>query len=277
MTNENYQNIEDKIQEFESRLKTLEQQSQGVKGNSYMIPAVILVAGVLIAGAVFYLADNFSNSQAASVGNNVAQQAPSPSFNSGLSDNVKPVDSEDHIKGDPNAPVKIVEFSDIEYPFCKRFHLTMQQVMNEYGKSGQVAWVYRFFPLDQIHSKARREAAAVELAGELGGNDKFWVYLDKLFEVTPSNDGLQLSQLVQIAQDVGLPTKPFQDLVDQNDVRGGKFADHIESDYQDALAAGGRGTPYSVVIAPNGKTFAITGAQPYGSVKSIIELALKEK
>lgn len=242
-----------------------------------MIPAAILVVGVLIAGVVFYSAGNFSNPQIASVGNKVAQQAPPPSFNSGLPDNVKPVNSKDHIKGDPNAPVKIVEFSDTEYPFCKYFHLTMQQVMDEYGKSGQVAWVYRYFPLDQIHSKARHEAAAVELAGELGGHDKFWAYLDKLFEVTPSNNKLQLSQLVQIAQDVGLTTKPFQDLVDQNDIRGGKFADHIESDYQDALAAGGRSTPYSVVIAPNGKTFAITGAQPYASVKSIIELALKEK
>jgi protein-disulfide isomerase len=152
----------------------------------------------------------------------------------------------------------------------------MQRVMEEYGKSGQVAWVYRHFPLDSIHSKARIEASAVELAGEIGGNDAFWAYLDRLFELTPSNNKLDLSRLPQIAEDVGLPRKPFEDLVAKNDIRGGSYADHIESDYQDAVASGGRGTPYSVVIAPNGKTFAISGAQPYSSVKAIIELALKE-
>lgn len=277
MTNENHQNTEEKIQELESRLKTLKQQSQGDKGNPYMIPVAILVAGVLVAGAVFYSAGNSSNPQTASVGNNVPQQAPPPSFGGGSSDNIKPVSSEDHIKGDPNAPVKIVEFSDTECPFCKRFHPTMQQVMDEYGKSGQVAWVYRHFPLDQIHSKARREAAATELAAELGGNDKFWAYLGRIFEITPANDGLDLSLLPQIAEDVGLPRKPFEDLVAANDIRGGKYATHIESDYQDSLASGGLGTPYSVVIASNGKTFAVSGAQPYSAVKSIIELALKEK
>jgi len=276
MTNENNQNTEEEMQELEGRLKTLKQQSRGDKGNPYMIPMAVLIAGVLIAGAVFYSGSNSSNSQTAAVGDTVAQQAPPPSFNSGSADNIKPVSSDDHILGSPNAPVKIVEFSDLECPFCKRFHPTMQQVMDEYGKSGQVAWVYRHFPLDQIHSKARREAAATELANELGGNEKFWAYLDRLFEITPANDRLELSQLVQIAKDVGLPTKPFQDLVDKNDIRGGKYADHIESDYQDSLASGGSGTPYSIVIAPNGKTFPVTGAQPYSALKSIIELALKE-
>lgn len=275
----NNQSTQQEIQELEGKLKSLKQRQMGrAQGNPYFIPGAIILAGLVIAGAVFYSQGN-SSSQSASVisavnTNTASAQAalPPPPVNA---DGIKPVNSEDHIKGDPDAPVKIVEFSDTECPFCKRFHPTMQQAVQEYD--GQVAWIYRHFPLDQIHSKARREAAAVELAGELGGNDKFWAYLDRVFEVTPSNDGLQLSQLVQIAQDVGLPTKPFQDLVDENDIQGGKYADHIESDYQDALASGGSGTPYSVVIAPNGKTFSLSGAQPYASVRAIIDLALQEK
>lgn len=101
-----------------------------------------------------------------------------------------PVTEKDHIAGNPGAELLIVEYSDPECPFCKRFHATMLQVMSEYGKDGKVAWVYRHFPLDSIHSKARREAEAVECAGELGGNDKLWEYLNKLEEITPANNQL---------------------------------------------------------------------------------------
>lgn len=107
---------------------------------------------------------------------------------SGESSNVRKVDDSDHLRGDPKASVKVVEFSDLECPFCKRFHLTMQQLME--GYSGKVAWVYRHFPLDSLHPKARKEAEASECAAELGGNDGFWAYIDKLFEITPSNNGL---------------------------------------------------------------------------------------
>ena len=67
---------------------------------------------------------------------------------------VRPVNGEDHILGNPDAPVKLIEFSDFECPFCKRFHPTMKRLMDEYGEDGRVAWVYRHFPLDAIHSKA---------------------------------------------------------------------------------------------------------------------------
>ncbi|MCI0542492.1 thioredoxin domain-containing protein [bacterium] len=96
----------------------------------------------------------------------------------------------EHILGNPNAEIFIIEYSDLECPFCKRFHETMKQAMEQYGKDGQVAWVYRHFPLDAIHNKARKEAEATECAGELGGNDMFWKYTNKLMEITPSNNQL---------------------------------------------------------------------------------------
>src|SRR3989338_2531696 len=117
----------------------------------------------------------------------VSANAPLPKTKQ-ESDNVGELTDRDHLRGDPKATVKVVEFSDLECPFCKNFHRTMQQVMSEY--SGQVAWVYRHFPLDSLHSKARKEAEASECAAELGGNDGFWAYVDKLFEITPSNNGL---------------------------------------------------------------------------------------
>jgi protein-disulfide isomerase len=252
--------------ENENQYNSTERQS-----NPYIIPFSILAAGVLIAGALIYAGDN-SRTQTATLGNAAAPQpAPSAPQAGGSADNIKPVSAEDHIFGDPNAPVKLVEFSDLECPFCKRLHPTIQQLMNEYGKDGKVAWVYRHFPLTQLHSKAPKEAEATECANELGGNDKFWEYLDKLFEITPTNNGLDLAQLPQIAEDIGLNRSDFEVCLNS-----GKYADHVSGDTQDAIASGGQGTPYSVIIAPNGKTFPLSGAQPYRSITAIIELALKE-
>jgi protein-disulfide isomerase len=169
---------------------------------------------------------------------------------------VKPVDGEDHIMGDPGASVKLVEFSDFECPFCKRVHPTLKQIMAEYGETGKVAWVYRHFPLDSLHKKARKEAQASECASELGR--------------------LDLSLLPKIAEEIGLDRAKFEVCL-EGDARGGKYADHIESDVQDAVASGGTGTPYIVVIAPNGETFPLNGAQPYSAFKSIVELALSKK
>lgn len=189
---------------------------------------------------------------------------------------LKPVNKEDHILGNPTAPVKLVEFSDFECPFCKRVHPTLKQIMKKYGETDNVALVYRHFPVDSLHKKARKEAQASECANELGGNNAFWAYADRLFEITPSNDNLDLSLLPKIAKDIGLDGGKFEACL-AGDARGGKYADHIEADVQDAIASGAEGTPYVVVIAPDGKTFPITGAQPYSVFKSIIELALTKR
>lgn len=235
--------------------------------NPFIIPGAIIIAGLVIGGAII-----FGNVKEAGPQEKSSQNSPSPKFGSSAADNIKPVSEKDHILGDPKAPVKLVEFSDLECPFCKRFHPTMQQVMQEYGQDGRVAWVYRHFPLDSLHSKARKEAEATECAQELGGNAKFWEYVDRMFEITPSNDRLDLQKLPQIAQDVGLAREEFEICLES-----GKYGQHIEDDYQDAVKSGGRGTPYSVVIAQNGKKFPVSGAQPYSAVKAVIELALKEK
>ncbi len=238
------------------------------KIGAYMIPAAIIIAGVIIGGAVIY-----SSGSKPFYKNNLVVQAnkANPPLKEAGGD-LKPVTGEDHILGSPNAPVKIVEFSDTECPFCKRFHQTMKQVIDEYGKNGQVAWVYRHFPLDAIHSKSRKEAEATECANELGGNDKFWKYLDRLFEITPSNNQLGLEQLPDIAAYVGLDKTKFLECLNS-----GKYANRVADNLSDAQNSGGNGTPWSIVIARNGKSFPLSGAQPISSVKALIETALQEK
>ena len=178
---------------------------------------------------------------------------------------VKPaVTDEDYIRGNVDAPITIVEYSDLECPFCKRFHSTVQQALVEYGD--QVRWTYKHFPLDQIHSKARKEAEAAECAGELGGNEKFWAYVDKVFEITPSNNGLDLALLPQIAKEIGLDQAAFESCLNS-----GKYAEKVERQYQEGLRLGVNGTPGSFV---NGTP--VRGALPYENLKAIIDAEIQK-
>ncbi|MBI2611062.1 thioredoxin domain-containing protein [Candidatus Kaiserbacteria bacterium] len=239
-----------------------ERAETGWRNTNLSIPVAIVVAGALIAGAVY-----FGNR-----GSGIADGTQPPAAEAGNLEEMRAISSDDHIRGNPDAPVKIIEYSDTECPFCKSFHPTMQRVMDEYGASGKAAWVYRHFPLDNIHPKADKEAEATECAAELGGNDAFWAYVDRLFEVTPSNNNLDPAELPKIAQYVGLDVANFNSCLSS-----GKYAAHVEEDYQNALSTGGNGTPWSIVIAKSGKKYPLSGAQPYEAVKQLLELALQEK
>jgi protein-disulfide isomerase len=181
--------------------------------------------------------------------------------------NIPAVNTNDHIQGDPAAKVVVVEYSDLECPFCKRFHETMNQVMQEYD--GKVAWVYRHFPLEQLHAKAKAEAVATECAAALGGNDKFWQYLDRVFEVTPSNDGLDPSLLPTLATEVGLDRAAFTACLKSNN-----FAAKIEAQIAEAEAAGGEGTPFPIIVGVDGTKTALAGALPFSELKKLLDAEL---
>lgn len=241
--------------------------------NYYLTPLAIIFAGVLIAGAIVVNADR--NKSAALVdpsGNQTTLLGKNPNAST---DNVRPVTAEDHIKGNPNAPVMIVEYSDFECPFCKQLHMTMNQIMtSELGTNGTVAWVYRHFPIDQIHPiKARAEAVASECAAELGGNNAFWEFADRFFAVTPSNNDTDIETVIpQIIREIGLNEEAFNTCY-----TSGKYDEHIQADYENAVATGGVGTPWSVVIAPNGTTYPLGGALPYATITQLIDIASQEE
>ena len=208
------------------------------------VPVAIVVAGVVIAGAIFYT-NGVPRGQQALVRN------------------------DDHVWGNPNAAVKIVEFSDIECPFCKKFHPTMLRIMEEYGRDGKVAWVYRHFPLEQIHSFAREGALAAECANEQGGNKAFWAFVNEVFGADQNVDSNLFNQT---ASRIGLDAEKLRSCI-----ASGTYNNHVDSDVRDGLLAGVRGTPHSVIIGPDGQQIVINGAQPYEYVKSVIEQALNGK
>jgi protein-disulfide isomerase len=189
-------------------------------------------------------------------------------------DKMQPVTSADHILGSISAPVKIVEYSDTECPFCKRFHNTLNEIMADaaYGKAGKVAWVYRNFPLASLHSRSPKEAEALECAGDQGGSEKFWAYMNRLMEVTPTNNGLDPAQLPVIAQFIGIDAAKFDSCLSS-----GKFTAKVNASVQAAAATGGQGTPWSIVVGPSGKKYPLSGAQSVQAVKAMIDKAIADR
>lgn len=177
---------------------------------------------------------------------------------------VTPVNDKDHIRGNKNAKVTIIEYSDFECPFCARFHPTMVQLISEY--KDDVRWVFRHFPLSSIHPNAQKASEAAECAAEQG---KFWEMTDKLFEKQAV--GVGLAQLPGYAQEAGVKDmKKFNDCLSS-----GKYAARVASDLAGGEAAGVTGTPGSIVLGPNGEQELIPGALPYESVKQIVDSLLQ--
>ena len=227
--------------------------------NNFLIPIAIVIAGALIAWG--FMSDN-PNPESKNE-NNKKEEVKTEKVT------LAPLTDSDHILGDPNADVVIISYSDLECPYCKKFHLTTKKIMDEYGKDGKVALVFRQFPIDQLHSKARLEAAATECAAELGGNSSFWTYLNTIFETTPSNNGFDTSKLPEIAEEMGLDKEEFTKCLDSEDI-----ANKIKDQQNSGITAGVRGTPQSFIVTKDGKQIPINGAQPYETVKLMIESAL---
>ncbi len=200
-------------------------------------------------------------------------QAPQPNVPSqptaqAPSGAVPPLTNSDHVRGNKNAQLTWIEYSDFECPFCKRFHPSMLQMMKEYGD--KIKWVYRHFPLS-FHQNAAKEAEATECANELGGNDAFWKYADAILERTTSNGtGFSLDALVPLAKELGLNESKFKSCLDS-----GKYAAHVQQDESGGQSAGVNGTPGSFLIGKDGKAQLISGALPYEQIKAAIDAQLR--
>lgn len=206
------------------------------KKRDVFLPASIIIAGVLVAGSVIW-----------SVGKRAEGPATPPPVPPVAGANIaamRAVDASDHVRGDRGAKVMVVEYSDFECPYCKRFHDTMNATRAAYPGA---SWVYRHYPIATLHTKAAREAEAAECAAELGGADAFWKFADRIFEVTPSNDGLDPAELPAIAAYAGVDERLFASCL-----ASGKYADAVAASVREAEALGVRGTPYAIFISENG-------------------------
>lgn len=225
------------------------------------MPIAIMISGFLISASIYATGGIKIVSSPADEAN-LPEAAPKEIV-------IKPADKNDHIIGSLDADVTIITYTDLECPFCQRFHNTMGQIMDEYRAGGKVAWVYRQMPLDMLHANARKEAEATECAAIVGGNVKFWEYTNKIFAYTKSNDGLDLARLPQIASEIGLDVNAFNACM-QSD----KGKNAVKASESGAADAGAQGTPYSVILTKDGKKVPIDGAMPFENIKSAIDALL---
>ena len=161
------------------------------------------------------------------------------------------------LRGSPQAPVMIVEFSDFQCPFCRKVQSTLKNMLEKY--QGQVSLSYRDFPLRGMHSQAELAAEASRCALEQG---KFWEYHDLLFG---NPDKLNQSGVAGMAQSLGLNEKQFDACLSS-----GRYTKQVEQDLQDGIRAGVEGTPGIFI---NG--ILLSGAQPEAAFEKVIRAELE--
>jgi protein-disulfide isomerase len=141
-----------------------------------------------------------------------------------------PVTSNDHIQGDEYAPIVLVEYGDYECPDCGRAHLIVKRVQKHFGK--RLGFVFRNFPLSEIHPNAASAAEAAEFAG---ANGRFWEMHDGIFE---NQNALSLPLLLTLAEAQGLSTTDLDSALTSHE-----YARRVKSDFTGGARSGVNGTP----------------------------------
>ena len=176
----------------------------------------------------------------------------------------------DHLYGSPDAAISLIEYSDFECPFCKRFHGTAKALVDQ--SDGQVNWIYRHYPLSFHNPGAQKQAEASECAFELGGDEAFWQYTDAIYERTRSGGrGFALDQLTPLAEELGLDTALFQACLDS-----GKYSARVSEDLQEGSQIGITGTPGNILVNNlTGEVVLKTGAHPLPVFQREVDSMLK--
>jgi protein-disulfide isomerase len=185
----------------------------------------------------------------------------------------RPIDKTDLATGKANSEVVVVEYSDTECPFCAQLHPTMKKLQEEYGS--KVSFVYRYFPLTQIHPDAFDEAKAVYCVGKIAGAEKRMDYIDEMFtyKIGKQNMVLPKGGRESLAKNIGIDIKAFTECF-----QGPESADAVNAGTQDGIAAGVEGTPATFVLLKKKDAYEVVslvgGARPYEYFKAVIEEAL---
>jgi len=239
--------------------------------NSWLVPVAIVICIVLIGGAVYFKDKPLTDKQsltASVVLTDELKNLISPAEGVNLS-TLRQIDSTDALRGSGEAPVKFIVYTDLECPACKYFHQQLKSIEKDYIDSGKLAIVARDFPLDSLHQKSRAEHLAAACVKDLGGADKFWQFLDKIFEITPSNDGLDLAKLSETAKSLKVDMKKYDDCVNNK-----KLADSIEKTVQEAIGLGAQGTPFFIITTKN-YTIPVFGGYPADRLAQIVDSLIK--
>jgi protein-disulfide isomerase len=170
------------------------------------------------------------------------------------------VNSADHHQGNVNAAIILVEYGDFECPYCRRAHPLIKRLLKE--KSKELHFVFRNFPLREIHPHAYVSAMAAEAAGK---QDKFWEMHDLIFE---NQDRLNTNFLLSLAEGIGLDLTQFS-----KDSKSEELQSKIEMDFESGIRSGVNGTPTFFL---NGSP-VLTYDETYESLLDAVQLVYEMK
>lgn len=140
------------------------------------------------------------------------------------------VNAADHHRGNINAAITLVEYGDFQCPYCRRAHPLIDRLLSEWGND--IHFVFRNFPLREIHRHAFAAAVAAEAAGQQG---KFWEMHDLIFD---NQDKINSSFLLSLAEEINLDLDQFTTDSTSKDIQN-----KIEADFESGIRSGVNGTP----------------------------------
>ena len=235
-----------------------------MKGNKPLI-TIVFLSGLLVLFFAIYVkrlekqANMSEQVNSMTQQGNIAEPAKTPQAVSAL----------DHIKGNKEATVTVIEYSDFQCTECKTIQPTIDKIMQVYGK--KIRFVTRFLPLPQ-HENTAKESEAAECAGEIGGENAYWKYSRSLFDnstAISTGIGLPMTKLTPLAVSLGLDINKFNACIN-----GGKFSSRVEAQKADGNSIGIHLLPSMVVIDSQNNPKMIVGNQPYEVYKLVLDMAL---
>ena len=231
-----------------------------------LIPISIIIAGAVIGAAIV-----FSNNREP-----VVIEQPSQPQEQASNDVRKVSNNTDRIVGSADAELFVIEYSDIECPFCKRYHDgALKRLIREFGDNDRIAFVFRHFPLDEpftraLHPTATEAAVAAECVGDLGDDQAFFSFLDAVFadEETASLQGVDLiNRYSQYASAAGVDTTEFENCYATFDTT------KVAADFNDGRDGGVEGTPTIIIQTATGENYR--AAPDYATIKNGIDVYLE--
>ena len=172
-----------------------------------------------------------------------------------------PVNERDHVIGPPNAPIIVVNYGDYECPDCHRRHREVEKMFDQLVNS--VRFVYRHFPLVNVHPRALRAAEAAEAAAAQG---RFWEMHRHLYS---HSDKLEERHLRRYAKEIGLDLEQFD-----REMSSSTYADQIMKDYYNSLVHGITGTPTTFI---NGELYAMSGVELLATIKAKLNAPVRSQ
>lgn len=173
------------------------------------------------------------------------------------------------IYGNLNARFTLVEFSDFECPFCKRFHDTPKQVVD--GSGGNVNWEWKHLPLSHHNPVSQVQSLAAECVREQKGNRGFWVFLDEVFS-TSAGGGKGVPNLATAIANVGANVEEAETCLTDR-----RYANRLKADLDLAVSNGITGTPATFIVDNlTGRKQLLAGAQPAAAFMAAISKMIAE-